>query len=171
MSVNGYSLVNVDHYTAVEVLREAGATIILRVVRDDPKNSTFNRVSAYKIFCYWFKCQIRCKNDHGPKFSGSPPLSNYCWNFQTALSVEVCLSEISQVLESVFKILDKKKLSKMYKEIFLLYTWAAVRLNHSLIILLESSLYVEYARGRQFWNGEEMDLTDFKKLSLTNICL
>ena len=50
--MNGFSLVNVDHYTAVEVLREAGATIILRIVRDNAKNNTFNRVSAFIIFMF-----------------------------------------------------------------------------------------------------------------------
>ncbi|XP_072158237.1 protein lap4 isoform X14 [Bemisia tabaci] len=36
ISVNGHSLVNADHYTAVEVLRAAGSTLVLEVTREVP---------------------------------------------------------------------------------------------------------------------------------------
>ncbi|XP_065213379.1 protein lap4 [Planococcus citri] len=46
LSVNGHSLVNVEHYTAVEVLRSAGSTLVMHIAREIPRNSSFNRDSS-----------------------------------------------------------------------------------------------------------------------------
>lgn len=54
ISVNGHSLVNADHYTAVEVLRAAGSTLVLEVTREvpviQPHVKVRNPVSATNTF-------------------------------------------------------------------------------------------------------------------------
>lgn len=47
LAVNGRSLVNVNHYTAVEVLRSAGSTLLMHVVRESPKRATIANVPVF----------------------------------------------------------------------------------------------------------------------------
>lgn len=42
LSVNGYSCVNIDHYTAVDILKAAGSNIDMRIVRENPTISQQN---------------------------------------------------------------------------------------------------------------------------------
>lgn len=42
LSVNGYSCVNIDHYTAVDILKAAGSNIDMRVVRETPQPISTN---------------------------------------------------------------------------------------------------------------------------------
>lgn len=42
LSVNGTSVVEVDHYYAVEVLKASGPTLTLVVTRDSPTSTRFN---------------------------------------------------------------------------------------------------------------------------------
>lgn len=48
LSVNGTSVIDVDHYYAVEVLKASGPTLTLVVTRDSP-NSTRFRLVLYLI--------------------------------------------------------------------------------------------------------------------------
>lgn len=53
LSVNGTSVVDVDHYYAVEVLKASGPTLTLVVTRDSPTSTryviTYNILSFFKL--------------------------------------------------------------------------------------------------------------------------